>query len=104
MRWNGFQTQGIREPARVAAIHLIGFPTSAASSGPSEGATHDAFSHPAGADDAFLVEFPTQWWYWTGHLATDDGRRFGFEISASSRSTPTSCWAGCCVRTWTRRA
>ncbi len=31
-------------------------------------------------DDGFLVEFPTQWWYWTGHLATDDGRRFGFEV------------------------
>lgn len=32
------------------------------------------------ADDGFLREFATQWWYWTGHLATAEGRRFGFEV------------------------
>ncbi|CAD6877675.1 hypothetical protein [Methylomonas albis] len=32
------------------------------------------------ADDAFLPSEQVQWWYWTGHLFTDDGRRFGFEI------------------------
>jgi predicted secreted hydrolase len=31
-------------------------------------------------DDGFQVDFPTQWWYWTGHLTTADGRRFGFEV------------------------
>lgn len=32
------------------------------------------------ADDAFLQSQQVQWWYWTGHLFSDDGRRFGFEI------------------------
>lgn len=32
------------------------------------------------ASDAFLPTEQVQWWYWTGHLQTDDGRRFGFEI------------------------
>ncbi|MDD1622697.1 MAG: carotenoid 1,2-hydratase [Methylococcaceae bacterium] len=32
------------------------------------------------ADDAFLPTQQVQWWYWTGHLHSDDGRRFGFEI------------------------
>jgi predicted secreted hydrolase len=32
------------------------------------------------ADDAYLPSQQVQWWYWTGHLQTDDGRRFGFEV------------------------
>lgn len=32
------------------------------------------------ADDAFLPSQDVQWWYWTGHLQTEDGRRFGFEV------------------------
>jgi len=31
-------------------------------------------------DDGFLSEEAIQWWYWTGHLETEDGRRFGFEV------------------------
>jgi len=31
------------------------------------------------ADDAFLTDEKVQWWYWTGHLKTEDGREFGFE-------------------------
>ena len=31
-------------------------------------------------DDAFLPEEQVQWWYWSGHLQTDEGRRFGFEV------------------------
>lgn len=30
------------------------------------------------ADDAQHAE-PVEWWYWTGHLRDDDGRRYGFE-------------------------
>ena len=29
--------------------------------------------------DGSLPSNPVQWWYWTGHLATADGRRFGVE-------------------------
>lgn len=32
------------------------------------------------ADDAFLPSEQVQWWYWTGHLQSEDGRRFGFEV------------------------
>ena len=31
-------------------------------------------------DDRFLSSEKVQWWYWTGHLRTDTGKRFGFEI------------------------
>ncbi|MDD5031735.1 MAG: lipocalin family protein [Patescibacteria group bacterium] len=30
-------------------------------------------------DDAFLPEEDVQWWYWTGHLQTEEGKKFGFE-------------------------
>lgn len=32
------------------------------------------------ADDAFLADKEIQWWYWTGHLKDEAGRRYGFEI------------------------
>lgn len=31
-------------------------------------------------DDAVRSDVPVQWWYWTGHLQTSGGRRFGFEL------------------------
>lgn len=31
-------------------------------------------------DDAFLPDEDVQWWYWTGHLQTDEGKEFGFEV------------------------
>jgi len=33
---------------------------------------HDHGSHPA---------YKTEWWYYTGHLRTDGGRRYGFEVT-----------------------
>lgn len=32
----------------------------------------DHYSHP---------EFKTEWWYYTGHLETDGGRRFGYQVT-----------------------
>lgn len=32
------------------------------------------------ADDAYIPDEAVQWWYWTGHLYTKEGRRFGFEV------------------------
>src|SRR6266516_3972638 len=26
-------------------------------------------------------EYRTEWWYYTGHLKTDGGRRYGFELT-----------------------
>lgn len=31
-------------------------------------------------DDGMLKTQPVQWWYWTGHLETEEGRRFGYEV------------------------
>ncbi|ABK44108.1 secreted hydrolase-like protein [Magnetococcus marinus MC-1] len=31
-------------------------------------------------NDAFLPNEQVQWWYWTGHLKTESGREFGYEV------------------------
>ena len=31
-------------------------------------------------DDAMLDSQDVQWWYWTGHLESEDGHKFGFEL------------------------
>lgn len=31
-------------------------------------------------DDAFLSDEGVQWWYWTGHLESEEGKQFGFEV------------------------
>src|SRR5262245_35588777 len=36
-----------------------------------------AFPRDHGTHD----EYKTEWWYYTGHLTADDGRRFGFELT-----------------------
>jgi predicted secreted hydrolase len=33
------------------------------------------------ADDSFLSKQEVQWWYWTGHLRDENGKRYGFEIA-----------------------
>jgi len=35
------------------------------------------FPHDHGAHD----EFRTEWWYYTGHLTSEDGRRFGYQLT-----------------------
>ncbi|MGH7228322.1 MAG: lipocalin-like domain-containing protein, partial [Nitrospiraceae bacterium] len=35
------------------------------------------FPHDHGSHD----EFRTEWWYYTGHLSTDSGRRFGYQLT-----------------------
>lgn len=37
------------------------------------------FSFPR--DHGSHDEYRTEWWYYTGHLRTEDGRRFGFEVT-----------------------
>jgi predicted secreted hydrolase len=48
----------------------------------------DHFNHPA---------FKTEWWYYTGNLATKDGRHFGFELTffrqAIRRDSKPGVWA-----------
>jgi predicted secreted hydrolase len=41
-------------------------------------------------DHAAHPEFQTEWWYYTGNLTTDEGRRFGFQFTIFRRAiTPT---------------
>lgn len=42
------------------------------------------FPRDHGAHDAFR----TEWWYYTGHLETAEGRRFGFELTFFRRGIP----------------
>src|SRR5438067_3133192 len=45
------------------------------------------FPRDAGPHDAL-----TEWWYYTGHLASDDGHRYGFEFvifQVARESQPT---------------
>lgn len=52
------------------------------------------------ADHASHPEFRTEWWYFTGNLATPEGRHFGFELTffryalapATSRQQDASAW------------
>ena len=33
--------------------------------------------------------YPTEWWYYTGHLRTDDGHRYGFELTFFRVAVPS---------------
>jgi predicted secreted hydrolase len=59
---------------------------------------------PSTAPDPIPIAFPrddgphdrlTEWWYYTGHLHTDTGRRFGFEavVFRAERGTVPPAWA-----------
>jgi predicted secreted hydrolase len=59
---------------------------------------------PSTAPDPIPIAFPrddgphdrlTEWWYYTGHLRTDTGRRFGFEavVFRAERGTVPPAWA-----------
>jgi predicted secreted hydrolase len=43
-----------------------------------------AFPRDHGSHD----EFRTEWWYYTGNLATNDGRQFGYQLTFFRRSIP----------------
>jgi predicted secreted hydrolase len=51
------------------------------------------------ADHGPHPEFRTEWWYYTGNLATPEGRRFGFQLTffrsalASAMTARQSAWA-----------
>lgn len=46
----------------------------------------DHGSHPA---------FRTEWWYFTGHLWTEDGsRRFGYQLTFFRQASPKAVWKG----------
>ena len=81
-----------RGPLLLAAFALVVTACSGpilANPAPTPRALASAASTPAGTDDPVASVFPrddaphdrlTEWWYDTGHLATADGRTFGFEL------------------------
>src|SRR5262249_44726083 len=77
----------------ILANPPITFPSPPAASAPS-----------ARAADPIAIEFPrddgphdrlTEWWYYTGHLHTEDGRHFGFEavVFRAERGSVPASWA-----------
>ena len=42
---------------------------------------HEPRSFAFPADDGPHPEFKTEWWYWTGNLFTEEGRRFGYQFT-----------------------
>ncbi len=44
-------------------------------------------------DDAAHLA-PIEWWYWVGHLQTDDGRRFGFQLTFFEAYVPPAYRVG----------
>lgn len=59
------------------------------SSGFAQATTVRDFTFPR--DHGAHPDYQTEWWYYTGNLATTDGRRFGFEFTIFRRGlTPTA--------------
>ena len=88
-----FVVAGCAGSGPILANAPIAFPSPpVASPGPSRGA------------DPIPIELPrddgphdrlTEWWYYTGHLQADDGRRFGFEavVFHAQRGSVPDAWA-----------
>jgi predicted secreted hydrolase len=48
----------------------------------------EGFQYEFPRDHGSHDEFRTEWWYYTGHLQTRDGGRFGFELTFFRRAMP----------------
>src|SRR5215207_6443046 len=84
-----------REPQ--ASLSVAGALRSADDRGYARAVEPREFSFPA--DHGPHPDFRTEWWYYTGNLATAEGRRFGFQLtffrSALTPQMPArgSAWA-----------
>ena len=96
---------------RVAAIAAAAALVAAACSGPilanpplTFPSPPIASAAPSGAPDPIAISFPrddgphhrlTEWWYYTGHLHTQEGRHFGFEavVFRAERGSVPASWA-----------
>lgn len=73
--------------------------TAAAVLSPSSGGT-EGFARAIGAwdwqfprDHGAHPDFQTEWWYYTGNLAAEDGQRFGFQFTIFRRAISTESFA-----------
>lgn len=51
-----------------------------------------AFTFPA--DHGAHPDFRTEWWYVTGHLQDEAGKRIGFQLTFFRQATPPAAWKG----------
>ena len=51
-----------------------------------------AFEFPR--DHGSHPDFRTEWWYFTGHLRTPEGRRFGYQLTFFRQASPPSARQG----------
>ncbi len=69
----------------VSAVLLLGASTRAATSEPSPDDSFrlalPGYRYEFPRDHGSHDEFRTEWWYYTGHLVTDSGRRFGYQLT-----------------------
>lgn len=87
MDQNGFYSTFLRD-AEIAASGFFDILTDTLSGKGSslrDGTEHDPVSLPR--DLAAHSNAQTEWWYYTGHIATDAGREFGFELVFFKRRT-----------------
>ena len=56
----------------IVALAVSGFTYQLALPGRKLSFPADHYSHP---------DFKTEWWYYTGHLATDSGKRYGYQVT-----------------------
>ena len=73
--------RSVRRCSSALLLLLFAFCTSATAPGrrflPALPGYEFAFPRDHGSHD----EYRTEWWYYTGHLRTDDGQRYGFELT-----------------------
>ncbi len=67
---------------------LLAIPASGPATVPAEPPSQGAYRHPVPGyvyrfphDHGVHEEFRTEWWYYTGHLSTKSGRRFGYQLT-----------------------
>ena len=91
------QLQGKSDTGSAYSADVIAALSSGDTSGFARALTVRDFKFPQ--DYGAHPDFQTEWWYYTGNVATADGRRFGYELTIFRRSlTPTapersSAWA-----------
>lgn len=92
-----FHGLGARPGPRIARGSPIAALTAAADERFARARAPRTFEFPR--DHGPHPEFQTEWWYFTGHLATESGRRFGFELTFFRRAlrydepAENSAWA-----------
>ena len=90
-----FRISGAKSACRrlaLAALALLLPLGSLAGQGFTEAKPGYAFQFPR--DHGSHPAFRTEWWYFTGHLRTPEGRRFGYQLTFFRQASPPGAWQG----------